>query len=155
MSSYIVSDKHFSTIENHLINLIEKRNDYLGFYLKEYGFYDKTPKELRNHVRTYVESLKELNVLCVSFQYKHHYVGNLDKEIKSHFKTNYFDVTPKAITNIQFYNGLKCLDYQIEFHHIKGIREDLFHYHNFLQELIKFSAFMVADSLDCDVWEFD
>lgn len=153
MSGYILPDIYFSTIETHLINLVENRSTYLGFYLKEYGFYDKTAEELTKHARTYVENLKLLNVLCVSFEYKNNYVGKLDKKIESYFKINYFEVPPRVITNIQFYTSLKQLNYNIGFHHVKGIREDLYHYNDFLQELIKYSAFMVVDSLDCDLFE--
>ena len=75
-------------------------------------------------ITAFVDTLRELNVLCVSLQYKHHYEGVLDKEIqeqKAELMENKKDAT--HLNDVDAFKSLQCLSYQIEIRHLKDLRE--------------------------------
>lgn len=132
MSSFICSPKHFNSIEWNLRELFnfkdfnlpyDMQNRYKGIYSDSWQ--KKSPGAVNKCIREIVDELRKINVLAVSLQYKHHYVGVLDKEIET--QTNILlserNIKPVALTPHGLYNALNCLDYQIELCHIKELRQ--------------------------------
>lgn len=113
MSSYICSPKHFNSIEYTLIERFKyNRNDYF-----DYNF----SKDVQV-VRDYVDSLREINVLCVILQYKHHYVGVLDEQIEAERFFLKEKTSKKLLNDFQLLKALECLSYQIEINYLKELR---------------------------------
>ncbi|GAC1661487.1 MAG: hypothetical protein NVS9B7_29480 [Flavisolibacter sp.] len=79
--------------------------------------------EKETELTNVIETLRELNVLCVTLQYKNHYIGTLDNEMEEQL-TIVKDRTEKKTLSLHgLYNALKCVNYQIEIEHLKEIRE--------------------------------
>ena len=128
MSSFICSSKHFNSIERTVINLTQDQNFYFPYAFKcvypelyEKRYY--TQDRIDSAVTEIVNVLRELNVLCVSLQYKHHYPGTLDKEI-SEQKAIVSDRAQSAnLSKIELYKALICVSYQIEEQHLTELRQ--------------------------------
>lgn len=88
--------------------------------------YDKkhfTQDAVDNTIKSIIDSLRRLNVLCVTLQYKHHYKGYLDKEIEEQTSLLLEDKNGgESLTKIQLLKALQCLFYQIETEHLKELR---------------------------------
>jgi len=128
MSSFICSAKHFNSIEKKLHDLIYDNNFYVPYSLKNIvpKFYDRRQSSVKNvekELTGIVNTLRELNVLCVSLQYKHHYEGVLDTQIQSELNEVKTKTETRHLTNHGLYNAFSCLNYQIEIGHLKELRE--------------------------------
>lgn len=128
MSSFICSAKHFNSIEKKLHELIYDNNFYVPYSLKNIvpKFYDRRQSSVKNvekELTGIVDTLRELNVLCVSLQYKHHYEGTLDTQIQTELSKVKSKTETKYLTTHGLYNALSCLNYQIEIEHLKKLRE--------------------------------
>ena len=125
MSSFICSAKHFNSIESGILKLLND-NTFHSYALKEFNLYsyDAIPKTLEVTLKGFMGTLKKLNVLCVSLQYRKDEVeGTLDtliedrkKEVNQ--KTNIVD-----LSKLGLYNALKCLVYQVEIEQLEDIRD--------------------------------
>ena len=128
MSSYICSAKHFNSIEKKIKDLVQDNDFYLPYSLKSIvpKFYNKQKNSLDDifkEIENIINTLREINVLCVSLQYKHHYIGTLDKEIERELIDVKQKTEIKELSIHGLYNALSCLSYQIELEHLKDIRE--------------------------------
>ena len=128
MSSYICSAKHFNSIEKKLEELVYEQDFYIPYSLRNVvpKWYEKRKYSfdvIFEEIKNIINSLRELNVVCVSLQYKHHYIGVLDEEIKNELKEVKRKTSIKNLTKHGLYNALKCLNYQIEIEHLEDIRE--------------------------------
>lgn len=88
MSSFINSPEHFNAVEYTLINLLAYNRDYYAAYSlrQKYPFLQfniKNVAEIEKLCHQLINNLANLNILCVSLQYKDHYEGKLDEEIKA------------------------------------------------------------------------
>lgn len=126
MSSFICDSKHFNSIEAAM-HKIASENDF--YPSRELGsicpaWYQSKPKEeVEKEITAIIDTLRSLNVLCVSLQYKHHYEGKLDEEIKKQMMLVKTKTRIKELTHHGLYNALGCLNYQIELQHLEGLRE--------------------------------
>lgn len=160
MSSFICNPSHFNSIEEKLINLITFKND---FYLP-YSLRNVLPKckdrlyssltEMENEIKSVMDELRKLNVVCVSLQYKDHYQGVLDREIEEQTSLLMSDKTTKKDLSVHgLYNALRCLDYQIETEHlidIFGMNEGQNNAMLFLNEIINELAAYIISNLPED-----
>jgi hypothetical protein len=120
MSSFICSPKHFNSIEFYLKQK-QEGNDQL-YCLRELAK-TKNKWATGEEIKAFVDILRELNVLCCSLQYKHHFEGKLDQEIQEQRDTLLTNKKTVAhLTDIGAYKALQCLSYQIELKHLKDLR---------------------------------
>ena len=128
MSSFICSAKHYNSIEYKLHNHVYKDDFYIPYglrdicplwYTKRNSFYEAIFKEISNHIDT----IRELNAVCVSLQYAHLSYEDLDEEVATQI-TKVKEITSvKTLSLLGLYNALCCADYQIETEHLEGLRE--------------------------------
>lgn len=129
MSSYINSAKHFNSIENKLQCILIWSNDnyYMPYDIKNLypELYSKqsTAEKKENIIRGIVDTLRHLQVLCVSLQYKHHYDGVLDQEIANQTEVVMDRKESVHLSLHGLYNAMRCISYQIEREHLKELRE--------------------------------
>ena len=124
MSSFICSPKHFNSIEKKLYFLMHDRDFYFPYELKEkfriLADHSKESEEaIEMQISDLVDTLRELNAVCVSLQYSSHY-DNINEEIATQteiLKKNKAEF--KHLTNLGLYNALRCLNYQIEIEHLE------------------------------------
>ena len=128
MSSFICSAKHFNSVEDKLRNLIRFDNDFYfpyslrGEYPKLYSQRDYLEEDVYQEITEVMDQLRELNAVCVTLQYKHHYEGKVDQEIqeqKSHLLDN--KEGHKSLSLMGLYNALRCTSYQIEPEHLEEL----------------------------------
>ena len=126
MSSFICSAKHFNSIEESLKKYVNSR-DFYAYKLKNLYPVLFRPKEqlyetVEKQITDIVNELRKLNVICVSLQYKHHYDGRLNEEIKEQEEIA-FDRSEgyKELSLHGLYNALNCLNYQIELEHLEEL----------------------------------
>ena len=134
MSSFICSAKHFNSIENKISDLILFNSNFSFPYSlknefdKMYNSRNYGQIGVKEELSGVMDSLRSLNATCVTLQYKSHYQGRVDTEIKKEKETLFNDKkTTKSLTTIGLYNALRCLSYQIETEHLEelgGMGED-------------------------------
>lgn len=123
MSSFICNPEHFNSIERALKSLGNDTSFYLtpkfSKLLKSFH-----PQDDYEAITIFMDTLRELSVLCVSLQYKHHYVGFLDKEIEDQ-KAILFSDKHSSITldHVGLLKAIQCVGYQIELEHLQELRE--------------------------------
>jgi len=72
----------------------------------------------------FVGTLKELQVLCVTLQYRHHYEGRLDAEMQEQREIFKADKSTGRALNVYALNkALRCIHYQIETGHLTQLRQ--------------------------------
>ncbi len=128
MSSFLNTPKHFNSIEFSIQNLFWGSNFYCPYSFKAVfpELYDKkhySTERIEKTVTGIVDTLRELSVLCVTLQYKHHYTGSLDNEIagqKTMLLTDKNDKT--SLSKVGLYKAINCAMYQIETDHLKELR---------------------------------
>lgn len=126
MSSFICGAKHFNSIEKALHRVAVNNEIYLSSDMKEIcpAWYTGDSKaEIEKEISQLVDTLRNINVLCVSLQYKHHYEGKLDQEITDQLNLVKEKTKVKELSLHGLYNALRCLNYQIEIEHLMGLRE--------------------------------
>lgn len=162
MSSFICNSKHFNSIENKLSNMFAF-DDWFYLPNKLKPIYpelsDRYNTKIKEVVKNIMDELRELNVVCVTLQYKHHY-NDVNTEIIDQ-KTDLFYNTSdyKELTPLGLYNALRCLSYQIEIRHLEdlsGLTEKQQNAMYFLEEIIKELAEYICSKLPDDktnTWE--
>lgn len=128
MSSFINSAEHFNSVENALAELTYKQGFYVPYSLKQIApkFYAKQHysfETVRDEIKGIIDTLKELQVVCVTLQYKHHYEGVLDKEIETQMNLVKIKSNIEGLSLCGIVKALNCIDYQIEVEHLKELRE--------------------------------
>lgn len=134
MSSFICSPKHFSSIEKTVKSLFQssyRGSDIRSIYL--YFCKDIVP-ELYNHsdgfdqnkamskISDMCDKLRELNVLCCTYQYKEHYKDTIDKEISEQMAIVNEEIMGNNLSKVVLFKALNCLFYQIELEHLEEVR---------------------------------
>lgn len=156
MSSFICSPKHFNSIEASIKNLAYGSQFYFPYSFKKKfpALYEKRKQTFDNMdacVENVVDELRRLNALCVSLQYKNHYVGKLDTEIEE--QTSILmncKKESKLLNKYELLAALKCVGYQIETEHLKDLRHLTEQEENtlyFLTEMINALAMDIVTSL--------
>jgi len=122
MSSFICTPKHFNSVANY-VAFTAINHDHLK-YGKAFRDYRKiSPFLAEKKLLALFDTLKELSVLCVTLQYKHHYTGKLDQTIEAETKAIKQQTNIELLTPISCYKLLGCITYQIEVEHLKELRE--------------------------------
>ena len=153
MSSYIPSNIHFNSAERAVKALITTKDFYTTKAIREafpvLADYHSLPKQKEEAVSVIFFTLRRLTVLCVSLQYRHHYVGTLDKEICQQMGELVSDRKSHKILNTYgLLSGLKCINYQIESRHLSDIRDLTEEENNallFLNEMISAVALYIVE----------
>ncbi len=128
MSSFINTPKHFNSIEFSIQNLFWGSKFYCPYSFKAVfpELYDKkhySTERIEKVVTGIMDTLRELSVLCVTLQYKHHYNGTLDNEIVSQKTMLLTDRKDKVLlSNVGLYKAIGNVLYQIETEHLKELR---------------------------------
>lgn len=127
MSSYICNSKHFNSIERSLIERTYSNQFSFPYSIKDvapeiYDYKKHLDEAIKGRICSIVDTLREINVLCVSLQYKHHYVGVLDKEIEGQRMILGDRKESAYLNDMHLYKALQSLSYQIELCHLKELR---------------------------------
>ena len=154
MSSFILSAKHYNSIEKGIEQVL-KHSHFNSYELKPFGLYSYNvlPKQVPSIIEGYISNLRELNVLCVMLQYKHHYEGVLDEQIQVNLQEVKQKTDVKDLTALGLFNALKCIIYQTELEHLEGIRnltEEEQKAFNFLETFINVLAKFICGELPED-----
>lgn len=129
MSSFIPSPKHFNSIEKTLHKLYSSSNffgpsELQSHFLYLHGNAYNAPVYLKHaEISGIIDTLRILSATCVTLQYKHHYEGKLNSEIKE--ETDYLLNNKDEHTILSYhglYNALRCVRYQIELQHLEELR---------------------------------
>lgn len=128
MSSFICSSNHFNSIECTLQHLLKGDTFRFPYELEKsypdwFSRFTKTNKQISESISKIIDILRELNVICVSLQYRHHNAGNIDNEIKAQLYMLRKSKGGSVLTLHGLYNALNCLVYQIEIEHLEELRE--------------------------------
>jgi hypothetical protein len=100
--------------------------------------------------RAIVDALRELNVICVSLQYRSHYAGRLDAEINEQMEIVKHYKGYNNLSKVELFKALQCTQYQIEISHLQELRELTQPEQNgllFLKEMINSLAFSIVDEM--------
>jgi hypothetical protein len=120
MSSFICSELHFNSVEYYIAQR-QLGNDPI-YCLRKLA---KTANKwtTSEEIAGFVDALREINVLCTTLKYKHHYEGKLDTEIEGQKKTLFNNkATRLQLNEFGLYKALQCINYQIEIFHLTEIR---------------------------------
>ena len=143
MSSFICTSEHFNSIDKGL-----KNSEIIKvLHLQNFEFIKS-----ENSISECINELRNLNVLCVSLQYKHHY-KNLDQEIVEQLEIVNSKTKSKALSPLGLFNALKCIRYQIEVEHLEELRklsEEEVNALNFLEHSIQSLACYICSKLPED-----
>ena len=166
MSSFICSAKHFNSIENKLNKLFCYDQDEFKYFYPAKGVYSAlydTSKNLYETIEAQVKEVvnhwRDLNAICVTLQYADRDNDNINEEIKTQKAYVRTKTSTKELTLNGLYNALRCLDYQIEIHHLTelgGMTEEQKKAFDFLHKLIDGIAHIIVRKLPDDksnTWE--
>jgi hypothetical protein len=131
MSSFVCTSRHFNSIEKSLQALFYNRK-YSMFYLSKkiqpfapelFSPQNYTLDAIDSRLRELIDSVRELNVLCVNLQYKHHAEpGTLDTIIQLETEAIKGRTGGSFLNPVQLLKALQCAKYQIETEHLKELR---------------------------------
>ena len=129
MSSFICSNKHFASIAKGIMHIININSFHVSYDLKQIAPQIYSYKQIANEkfamkeVNSFIETLMELQVLCVSLQYRHHYEGHLDQEISEQREILHMPCdNPVSLSPAALYKSIHCALYQIETEHLEELR---------------------------------
>jgi hypothetical protein len=124
MSSFICTPKHFNSVGSYVAYTLPNNSSLkYGKAFKLIGWvYGINSDIIEQRVFEIFETLKELNVLCVSLQYKHHYEGVLDAQISSNIKALKVKTKVEILNPVSCYKLVNCINYQIETRHLIELR---------------------------------
>lgn len=129
MSSFICSNKHFASIAKGIMCIIGTNSFYVSYNLKQIAPQIYSYKQTLNEqsaikeVNSFIGTLMELQVLCVSLQYRHHYEGHLDQEISEQREILHIPCNnPVPLSPAALYKSIHCALYQIETEHLEELR---------------------------------
>lgn len=156
MSSFINTPEHFNSIERKLHYMAMGRNFYVPYSLKKIApkFYDRqhyNTDEVLEEITDFIDTMRELNVICVNLQYRHNKIGALDSEISNgiaYVKTK--NTNTAELSEIGLYKALQCMTYQIETEHLRELRSLTQTEENalyFFEEIKKALAFDIVSNL--------
>ena len=129
MSSFINSAKHFNSIEQKLRRLLHR--DFRAWSALEnvapniYKHWTNNclGKSDEKEITAIIDTLRELQVLCVTLQYKHHYEGDLDAQMQAERVSVKTKTETVNLSLHGLYNALECIRYQIETEHLIELLE--------------------------------
>ena len=129
MSSFICSNKHFASIANGIVRIIETNNFHVSYNLKQIAPQIYSYKQTLNEqsaikeINSFIETLMDLHVLCVSLQYRHHYEGRLDQDIREQREILHLPCNnPVSLSAAALHKSIRCALYQIETEHLEELR---------------------------------
>lgn len=129
MSSFINSAKHFNSVEEAVCNLAYNDQFYLPYSLKTicgkwYDSRKNTIEAIHEEIKAHFDTLRELQALCVTLQYKHHYPpGTLNAQIEVETEETKQKTEIEPLTIHGIFKALGCISYQIETEHLKELRQ--------------------------------
>ena len=103
MSSFICSAKHFNSIERALIKLTNGEGG-------------------GKQIRVFMDTMRDLSVLCVTLQYARYYKGKLDEEIAAQREFVKEKTEIQRLSLPQLVGAMKCMRYQIEIEYLTELR---------------------------------
>ena len=124
MSSFIPSPEHFNSCEIASRDLLNDSDFYFSREIRNAfpGLGSKNYIPAQAELKTIFATLKRLTALCVSLQYKSHYIGRLDQEIKEQTEILFSSRSYKDLNKYGLLKAIGCIDYQIETRHLVDIR---------------------------------
>lgn len=124
MSSFIPSTEHFNSCEIASRELLNDSDFYFSREIKNAfpALGEKKYVPAQAELKQIFATLKRLTVLCVSLQYKHHYTGRLDQEIKEQTEILFSSSRYKDLNKYGLLKAIGCIHYQIETRHLVDIR---------------------------------
>lgn len=122
MSSFICSPKHFNSLEVSMTKFFTSKDRFYCYALKEkfpilYEARRESPEKVAREIVSIVNSLRELNIVCVTLQYASHY-ENIDKEMNEQREYMISDKSYQVLNTVEIYKVLQCTRYQIETDHL-------------------------------------
>lgn len=128
MSSFICSPETFNSVENQIPEILRKDMFNTGVFRdvmpELYRYSDFTDKQRKQKISELMDALRELNAVCVSLQYRHHYEGKLDNEIQTQTAILLQNKRKCRHLNVYgVYKQLQCITYQIEPEHLTNLRD--------------------------------
>lgn len=125
MSSFICSAKHFNSIEESLANKFLYDRSFSCYQLKKgfgtlYKSRDMPEGAIKKEIKGIVDGLRDLNIICVTLQYKHHF-ESVDQEIASQQMIMSTDKSYKLLPEAALFKALVCVRYQIETVHLENL----------------------------------
>lgn len=160
MSSYICDAKHFNSIEKNLQDNFKWNDRFNGIYrIKEiYPDLYEPKKQLDEIIdqiiRSIIDDLRKLNVVCHCLQYKESYGGDIDHNIKVQEDIAFIRKRGyKKLSLHGLYNAMLCLHYQIELEHLEALTnrdESKQKPYQFLESMIDFLAYLIVSKLPED-----
>lgn len=128
MSSFICSNKHFASIAKGIMSIIKTDDFYVSYDLRKiapkiYNDRGTSDQFATEEINSFIGTLMELQVLCVSLQYRHHYEGCLDQEISEQREILHIPChNPVSLSPAALYKSIHCALYQIETEHLEELR---------------------------------
>ena len=124
MSSYILSSKHFNSVEKGLQVLFNNR-DFHSYGIKHLYPDLYEGKKIEKTLSGIMDIIRSLTCKCVTLQYANRYEGKIDQEIEEQTadliknKTKYV-----MLEGVALYKALTSMTYQIEIQHLDEVTEE-------------------------------
>ncbi|WP_270561474.1 hypothetical protein [Bacteroides cellulosilyticus] len=164
MSSFINSSKHFASVKKSIITLRYREKDIMKFkiarLLPELSVLNSRNQEMAEEkINEIIDTIIDIQVICVCLQYKHHYIGTLDKKIyetQEHIKGNL--ETGEILSKIALFKAIQSILYQIELEHLTDLRplsqkeETALKFMDILKEALMYSIIRNLDEYDKAEW---
>lgn len=135
MSSFINSAKHFNSIYAKLETVFTAGFNANGGFYAPYSLRNIVPnwgigdprecqptQKIKSELRSIVTTFAELQALCVTLQYKHHYAGTLDSQIATETALVTAKTDVAHLTFPGLLAAINCSLYQIEVNHLIELR---------------------------------
>jgi DNA primase len=164
MSSFINSSKHFASVKKSIIALRYREKEIMEFkiarLLPELSVFNNRNQEMAEEkINELIDTIIDIQVICVCLQYKHHYIGTLDKKInetQEHIKGNL--ETGEILSKIALFKAIQSILYQIELDYLTVLRplspkeEIALKFMDILKEALMYNIIRDIDEYDKAEW---
>lgn len=157
MSSFINDSKHFASIKKSIMFLLTKKDKLFQYEVDRIVPEFSTRSGLNMYMveeklTEIIDTIIDLQVTCVFLQYKDHYEGTLDQDIretKQQIKTNLN--SGDLLNKPALFKAIQCIFYQTETEFLTDLRplsQEEKKALNFLKLLEKRLAYAIAEDTD-------
>jgi hypothetical protein len=133
MSSFICEPIHFNSVQRKVSEIfLSKKNDGRQYDLFDINFakksfedlyYEKDTIIVANLIGEIFDTLRNISVLTVNYQYGKHNPETIHEDIKTDLLILMGEKhTSVPLTDVEVYKAIQCLFYQIEIEHLVAIR---------------------------------
>jgi hypothetical protein len=126
MSSFLHSSTHFNSVEKSLFKLISDNSSYyLPYSIKEFfvDCYNKNQQKGLCEINDFMNTIRNISVLCTNLQYKNHDTVNLDADIEYSYQELITNTKNSIkLSDIDLLKALQSINYQIEINHLTNLR---------------------------------